>query len=172
MNIEDAIKTAIEYELKVCELYREVELEMKGETSSRLIKALYTDEKNHVKYLEDKLRKYLEDGSIVKDEIISTLPSKEELEEEICKLKTNMTGRTLGDNKKILSKLLKAEIETSRFYRQMVDDLPDEGKGLFSRFLEIEDAHIDLVQAELDLYGNTGFWFDNKEIDMESLGET
>ena len=172
MNIENAIKTAIEYELKVCELYREAELEMKGETSSRLIKALYTDEQNHVKYLEDKLRKYREDGSIVQDEITSTLPSKEEIEREIHKLKTNMKGRTLGDNKKVLSKILKAEIETSRFYRQMVDALPDEGKELFSRFLEIEDAHIVLVQAELDLYGNTGFWFDNKEIDMESLGET
>lgn len=170
MNIEDAIKTAIEYESRVCDLYREAELEMKGETSSRLVKAIYTDEKLHVLYLKDKLGKYLEDGSIVPDEIISTLPSKEELEREIHKLKTNMTGRTLGDNKKILSKLLKAEIETSRFYREMVDALPDEGKELFSRFLEIEDAHIALVQAELDLYGNTGFWFDNKEIDMESLG--
>ena len=172
MNIENAIKTAIEYELKVCELYSEAELEMKGETSSRLIKALYTDEQNHVKYLEDKLRKYREDGSIVKDEIISTLPSKEELEEEIRKLKTNMTGRTLGDKKKVLSKLLKAEIETSRFYRQMVDALTDEGKELFSRFLEIEDAHVTLVQAELDLYRNTGFWFDNEEIDMEWVSET
>jgi len=172
MNIENAIKTAIEYETRVCDLYREAELEMKGETGSRLIEALYTDEQNHVKYLEDKLRKYREDGSIVQDEIISTLPSKEELEEEIRKLKTNMTGRTLGDKKKVLSKILKAEIETSSFYRQMVGALSDEGKELFSRFLEIEDAHVALVQAELDLYGNTGFWFGNKEIDMESLGET
>lgn len=172
MNIENAIKTAIEYETRVCELYREAELEMKGETGIRLIKALYRDETFHVLYLKDKLRKYREDGSIIQDEITSTLPSKEELEEEIRKVKTNMTGRTLGDKKKVLSKILKAEIETSSFYRQMVDALPDEGKELFSRFLEIEDAHIVLVQAELDLYGNTGFWFDNEEIDMESLGET
>ena len=54
----------------------------------------------------------------------------------------------------------------------MVDALPDEGKTLFSRFIEIEDAHIALVQAELDYYGNTGFWFDNKEVDMEWIGET
>ena len=83
-----------------------------------------------------------------------------------------MTGRTLGDIKKVLSKILKAEIETSHFYRKMVDVLPDEGRALFSRFLKIEDAHVALVQAELDLYGNTGFWFDNKEVDMEWVGET
>ena len=172
MNIEDAIKTAIEYETRVCDLYREAELEMKGETGIRLIEALYRDETFHVLYLEDKLRKYREDGSIVQDEITSTLPSKEEIEREIHKVKTKMTGRTLGDRKKVLSKILKAEIETSSFYRQMVGALPDEGRELFSRFLEIEDAQVTLVQAELDLYGNTGFWFDNEEIDMESLGET
>jgi len=172
MNIEDSIKTAIEYETRVCELYREAEMEIQGETGSRLINALYRDEQFHVKYLEEKLRKYLEDGSIVQDEIISTLPSKEEIEREIHKLKTSMTGRTLGDKKKALAKILKAEIETSRFYRQMVDALPEEGKVLFSRFMKIEDAHVALVQAELDLYGNTGFWFDNKEVDMEWVGET
>lgn len=172
MNIENAIKTAIEYETRVCDLYGEAELEMKGEAGSRLVKALHRDEKFHVMYLKEKLRKYLEDGSIVQDEILSTIPSKEEIEREIHKVETNMTGRTLGDKKKVLSKILKAEIETSRFYRQMVNELSDEGKELFSRFLEIEDAHVVLVQAELDLYGNTGFWFDNKEIDMESLGET
>lgn len=171
MNIEDSIKTAIEYESKVCELYKQAQLEMREETSSRLIKAIYRDEQFHVQYLKDKLREYQKNGSLQQDEIKSVLPSKEEIDREIHRLKTNMKERTLGDKKKVLAKLLKAEIETSRFYRQMVEALPDEGKALFSRFLEIEDAHIALVQAELDYYGNTGFWFDNKEIDMEWMGE-
>ena len=171
MNIEDSIKAAIEYETSVCELYRQAQEEIREETTSRLVKALHRDEQFHVQYLKHKLKEYQEDGRIKQDEIKSALPSREEIDREINRLKTNMNERILGDKKKVLAKILKAETETSKFYRQMVETLPDEGKALFSRFLEIEDAHIALVQAELDYYSNTGFWFDNKEVDMEWIDE-
>ena len=100
--------------------------------------------------------------------IKSTIPSKKDIEKEVNKLRSKMAERDLGDKKKVLSKILKVEIETSKFYRDMVDTLPEEGKKFFSHFLDIEDSHITLVQAELDYYGNTGFWFENKEIDMEA----
>jgi rubrerythrin len=68
----------------------------------------------------------------------------------------------------MLSKALKLEIETSDFYRKMVAQLPTEGQNLFSRFLEIENNHIDAVQFELDHYGRSGYWFDFEEFDMEA----
>jgi rubrerythrin len=72
-----------------------------------------------------------------------------------------------GIRKQMLSKALKAEIETSGFYRKMVDELPAEGRALFARFLEIENNHINAVQFELDYMSKTGYWFDFKEFDME-----
>jgi hypothetical protein len=41
------------------------------------------------------------------------------------------------------------------------------GQNLFSRFLEIEDGHAAIVQAEMDSVNQSGFWFDLKEFDLE-----
>jgi hypothetical protein len=49
----------------------------------------------------------------------------------------------------------------------MVRELPAEGQHLFSRFLEIEDGHAAIVQAEIDNVKHMGFWFDLKEFDLE-----
>jgi rubrerythrin len=49
-----------------------------------------------------------------------------------------------------LRQALAAEEETSTFYINMVRELPAEGQQLFSRFLEIEDGHAAIVQAEID----------------------
>ena len=38
---------------------------------------------------------------------------------------------------------------------------------MFARFLEIEDGHVAIVQAELDFISDNGFWFDFQEFDME-----
>ena len=66
-----------------------------------------------------------------------------------------------------LYQALAAEDETSAFYLQMVRELPVEGQRLFARFLEIEDGHGAIVQAEIDSVKHLGFWFDLKEFDLE-----
>ena len=70
----------------------------------------------------------------------------------------------------MLSKALQVEKETSEFYRRMVDNLPEEGRRMFARFLEIENNHIDAVQFELYHLGSTGRWFGFEEFDMEEGG--
>ena len=59
------------------------------------------------------------------------------------------------------------EIATSRFYKELTDTLPAESAAMFARFMQIEDDHIALVQAELDYLSHTGYWFGTKEFDME-----
>ncbi|MGD9006323.1 MAG: hypothetical protein PVG41_00315 [Desulfobacteraceae bacterium] len=49
----------------------------------------------------------------------------------------------------------------------MTSELPGNIKEMFARFLEIEDAHVEAVKAELDYVMRTGYWFDFKEFDME-----
>ena len=66
----------------------------------------------------------------------------------------------------LLRKALQVETETSEFYRQMVSTLDADGRRLFERFVEIEEGHRTIVQAEIDCVSGTGFWFDTKEFDL------
>ena len=67
-----------------------------------------------------------------------------------------------------MRRALAEEEETSAFYQRMVRELPPEGQALFGRFLEIEDGHATVVQAEIDSVSQMGFWFDLKEFDLEA----
>ena len=87
--------------------------------------------------------------------------------EEMGRLKTHMSREDRSSEKQMLGKALSAEIETSNFYRRLVAEMPQESRAMFKRFQEIEDGHIDMVQAELDYLSHTGYWLDFKEFDME-----
>ena len=39
---------------------------------------------------------------------------------------------------------------------------------LFARFLEIEEGHVNLVQAEMDSLNGLGTWFDVLEVSFEA----
>ncbi len=167
MNLEEAIKTAIDYEIKIRDVYKEACEKIPDGSRRRLIQALEEDEQQHVEYLRSKLEQCRKNGNITLERLETVIPSKEVIDGEVEKLKDKMSKGGTSDKKQILSKALKLEIETSDFFRKMVNELSQEGKDLFAHFLEIEDAHITLVQAECDYFNKTGYWFDIKEFDME-----
>lgn len=167
MNLEEAIKTAIEYEIKIRDVYKEACEKMRDDSGRRIVQALVEDEKQHVAYLESKLEQCRKSGTITLESPKTVIPSKEFIDGEIEKLKDKISKAGKTDKKQILNKALELEIETSAFYRKMVNEMSQEGKDLFAHFLEIENAHITLVQAECDYFNKTGYWFDIKEFDME-----
>ena len=167
MSIAQAIKTAIEYEIKIRDVYREAEAAMDDEAGKRIFAALGNDEQHHIDYLRH-IQEQMEDtGKIEPARLESAIPSREALEREAAGIKSLVAKDFYGIRKQMLSKALKAEIETSDFYQRMVNELSDEGQALFARFLEIENNHINAVQFELDYMSKTGYWFDFKEFDME-----
>ena len=68
----------------------------------------------------------------------------------------------------LLKTALELERQTSGFYRQLVDTLPTGDRELFARFLEIEQGHLTIVQAEIDNLNGMGTWFDIMEFDLEA----
>ena len=167
MTIEEAIKTAIEYETRIRDIYREAEAAVDDETGKRIFEALGNDEQHHIDYLQHTLQQSQKSGIIDSSELESVIPSGERIKQESAKIQSLMAKEFHGVRKQMLSRALQAEIETSDFYRRMVEEMPGEGKALFSRFLEIENNHINAVQFELDYMSKTGYWFDFKEFDME-----
>ena len=169
MNLEAAIKTAIEYETRIRDLYRNAAGDVDDPLGQRLFKALEADEQNHVAYLEDRLKQWERTGEITYESLEMTVPSKEAISRGMAKLQHRMAEDDRKDEKQMLSKALEVEVETSNFYRRLVEALSGEGRRMFARFLEIEDSHIAIVQAQLDYVTQSGYWFDYKEFDMEDF---
>ena len=167
MNLEKAIKTALELEIKIRDIYLEGVQSIQKETGRRIFQILADDEQYHVDFLEHKLEQWQKTGKLAAETLTSTLPAKEVIQKEVAKLQRQMRKDDRGVRQQMLSKALRMEIETSNFYRKMVDQMPDEGRGMFAQFLEIEERHVKAVEFELDYISQTGYWFDFKEFDME-----
>jgi hypothetical protein len=50
----------------------------------------------------------------------------------------------------------------------MVSEMAEERRPLFARFLEIEEGHVAIVEAEIDAVSGAGFWFGIQEFDIET----
>jgi len=167
MTIEEAIKTAIEYEIRIRDIYLEAVAAVDDEVGKRIFETLRNDEQHHIDYLEHKLEQFQKTGIIEPARLESAIPDRESINQEADKIKSLAVKDFLGIKQQMLSKALKVEVETSDFYQKMVNELPDDARPLFERFLEIENNHIKAVQFELDYMSKTGYWFDFKEFDME-----
>jgi len=167
MKLEEAIQTALEYETRIRDLYDQAVAEASDPAGKRIFEALGKDEQNHVDYLKDRLDKWLETNELSVERLESTLPPKEKIQRELDKLKAEMNKDDRKVERQMLSKALTVEVETSAFYKRMVAEMDGGAREMFARFLEIEDEHIAIVQAELDYNTRTGYWFDIKEFDME-----
>jgi len=167
MTIEEAIKTAIQFEIKIRDIYSEAVEAVDDEVGKHFFKTLSDDEQHHVDYLNSKLEQLQNTGEITVDRLDSAIPSQDVINQQADQVKSLAVKDFRVIKQQMLSKALKAEIETSEFYQKMVNELSAEGQALFQRFLEIENNHIDAVQFELDYMSKTGYWFDFKEFDME-----
>ena len=167
MRIEEAIKTAIAYEIRIRDLYMEAAAAVNEEKGKRIFKTLGDDEQHHVDYLQYKLAQFQDTGKIVPEKLDSAIPSRESIDRQAANVKSLVQKDFRGIRQQMLSKALQAEVETSSFYQKLVDELPAQAQALFARFLEIENNHIRAVQFELDYVSKTGYWFDFKEFDME-----
>ena len=169
MTLEEAIKTALDYETRIRDIYREAAEKISDPRVKKILQLLGDDEQIHIEYLLDRLELWGKTGKLSDKKLESSIPSIETIQNEVEKIKSHVSQENRRGEIEILSKALKAEVETSNFYERMVNELSDEGQRMFARFLEIEKNHIDAVQFELDYITKTGYWFDFKEFDMEEL---
>ncbi len=63
---------------------------------------------------------------------------------------------------------LQHEKDADGFYHKLVAGLAQPDQALFAKFLEIEDGHLAIVQAQLDSVQGMGFWFDVVEFRLEA----
>lgn len=169
MTVEEAIKTAIEYETKIRDIYQEACEMVSHPAGRRVLAMLRDDEENHIAYLKSRLELWQKTGTLSAEKLQSTIPPAGVIQKASEKVATHMLGQSEAGEQDVLSRALKMEMETSRFYRQMVQEMSGESQQMFANFLEIEENHIAAVRFELDYVMKSGYWFDFKEFDMEDF---
>ena len=170
MSLEEAIKTAIEYEKKVRDTYLGAVGAVQDSTGKKAMEILAEEEQAHVDYLAAKFVEWKQTGNITAEELETAIPPVDVIAREIERLKAAVSEKktAASTDVEVLKRAYEVEKETSGFYRRMVSELPESDRPLFERFLEIEEGHLAIVQAELDAVEGNGFWFDIAEFDLET----
>jgi rubrerythrin len=170
MTLEESITAALAYEGRVHRTYAEAVESTEDEVAKRVFTTLCNEEMEHIRYLRDRLEEWRSTGTVNVAELDTVLVPKAEIEAGAARLRAKLQGdrrKARGTELESLKKALEVECETSAFYRQMVASLDDLGRRLFERFVEIEEGHVAIVQAEMDLVSGTGYWFDTAEFGLE-----
>ena len=170
MNLEHAITTALEYEARVHSTYAVAVEQAEHEVAKKVFATLCDEELEHIKYLKERLSEWRSTGKITVADLETVLVPKAAIENRVANLKATLSERgraSRGTELESLTKALKLERETSAFYKEMVRTLDADGKKLFERFVEIEEGHVAIVQAEMDMVTGSGYWFDTADFHIE-----
>ena len=85
MTIEEAIKTAIEYESRVWATYVEAMKQATNKTGKRVFGVLASEEQDHLKYLKSRLDEWEKTGNITVADLKTAIPSRNRISEESSK---------------------------------------------------------------------------------------
>jgi len=170
MKLDSAIRTALEYEAGVYKAYREAVEKTSDEAGKRVFRALAEEEMGHIQYLKERLEEWQADGKITLKKLGTAIPRKDVINRELQDVRKSMRPKKntpLTVELELLKKALVAERKTSQFYKEMVAKLDGDGQKLFKRFVEIEEGHEAIVEAEIDCVSNSGIFMGNMEFDLE-----
>jgi len=134
----------------------------KDKTGQDMFTQLAGDEFQHMTILE-KERELLQSGRAWQSVKIPPSPI-----EQIIPLADKNTSAAQANETQALELALKAEKKSGEFYlaQSKKTDSPA-ACALLQRLTKMENAHYQILQAELDNINKTGFWMDFSEISME-----
>jgi rubrerythrin len=168
MNLEQAIQQAIEYEIRVRNAYREALAAASDEGGRKLFALMAEEEQRHVEFLEARRTDAVTKGHLSVDDLATALPNADTIRAAVNKMTNHLSSADKGKSLELLESARALELETSAFYRKMVGELGPDGRAFFARFLEIEEGHVALVDAEIQAVRGMGFWFDVAEFSLEN----
>jgi len=171
MTVDAVIRMALEYEARVRDLYREAAMAAGDATGRRIFEVLSREEQGHLDYLQSRLAEWQATGTVQPAELGTLIPGRERMQAamEGLERRVRLPDEERNSALAMLRRAEEAERATAMFYRQVVADLPGEvERQMFARFLEIEEGHARIVQAEIDSLTGLGYWFDMQEFRLEA----
>ena len=168
MTIEQAIRSALEFENQVRDTYAAAEDRVGNPEAKRFFGVMTREEQGHVDYLESRLGECLTRHAVQTTvEVTSVLA-----DEGWVRTAADGLQAGAGDDRtstlEYLYQALRLEEKVGGLYRELVANVddPDAGK-MFGRFLEIEDGHLAVVQAEIDFQAGTGIFYGVQEFTLD-----
>lgn len=168
MTLEQAIISALDYEVRVRDHYAKASHQTGDDRGKEVFGALADEEQRHVDYLESRLEQWRKTGKLNVGTMETTLPDPTWLKSGKAQMHKLSFDHDYSNEIAMLKDALKLEIEVSDHYRNLAEAIDGSGSLMFRRFLEIEDGHTAIVQAEIDALQGDGFWFDLREFDLEA----
>ena len=169
MKLDNAIRMALEYETGVHKAYSDATTKASDPSAKRILEVLAEEEMGHIKYLHERLEEWQATGKINVKKLETSIPTKEVINRSLQELRKTVKPKAtrLNPELELLNKALKAEVKTSNFYKDMVSKLDGDGRELFKRFVEIEQGHEAMVQAQIDSVSGLGVFLDTLEFGLE-----
>lgn len=168
MNLYEALQTALSNERHIRDHYARGAEAIKDPRGRKAFETLAKEEQGHVDYLEHRLEE-LAKGKVEFPELGSILPPRWWLEQTLTSMDKTAPKRVAEQAElDLLKAALELEKETSKLYQDLVARLSEGDRKMFGRFLDIEDGHVAIVQAELDNLTGLGYWFDVPEFSLEA----
>lgn len=160
------LKTAIEAEKKSLKNYLEFGLKTDDASGKNMFLRLASDELEHVNLLERQSHSLQECGDWLKIEIEPS--DVEMIVPRLGEKDLKIRGTSGQDQVTALHTALALEKRAHDFYSVQARQADDsKAREMYQRLAEMEAAHYELVQAEIDAIGNTGFWLGLREFSLE-----
>ncbi len=171
MDLSQALAKAIEYERQVRDHYAKSSRLTEDPHGKRIFAILAREEQGHLEHLESRLEEWVRTGALSPMEVPTILPPAAQIEAEALKAAAAPRPPTVPGSGMpeldFLKEALDLERRTCGFYQAMVAELEPRHRPLFDRFMDIEDGHLTIVQAEIDALVGHGHWFDFMEFTLE-----
>ena len=161
MNFEQTIKTAIEFEIKIRDLYRTASERVAHPVGKRILQRLAEDETLHVDFLQKKLTEWVKNGKVACSKLASVIPAQLAIKNTLKEMKiTDYNLLKTGDELQILAQAFEMEQKALEFYKTVIKELQREERWIFTCILDIEQTHELIVKSQLDSVTQTGIWLD------------
>jgi rubrerythrin len=166
VEILKAFTIAKEVELLGLDVYLDFASQTHDTTGKNMFLQLAKDEMMHYRILDEAYKKQDNDASlsdiVIKDSIIQRIVPTLETRDSRVKGKKGL------DQENALEAALTQERKAFELFRGYFEKskAPDT-RVIFQKLMDMEQAHYDLIQAELDSIRETGFWFSIPEFDLE-----
>ncbi len=170
MKLDNAIKTALQYEAGVYKAYLEAAGKASDEAGKRIFRALEEEEMGNIQYLQERLHEWETTGKIHAKELGTSGPTREAINKSLQGVRKALklpNHNTLVTELELLKHALVAEGKVSLFYKEMAAIQDGEAQKLFQHLVEMEEGHKEIVEAEIDFVRGNGIFHGQLEFGRE-----